>query len=228
MEEYYSNKLSAEKLRKCYEIATPAIRKYLNSELNYVLKKINQGDSVLELGCGYGRILPFLAVKAGQVVGIDTSMPSIEMGRNMLSRYPNVSLLQMNAVNLKFEDNTFNAVVCLQNGISAFHVNRVNLIKESIRVTKPGGVILFSSYSVKFWNERLEWFKMQSMEGLIGEIDYSKTKKGFILCKDGFSVSTVGPKEFKALVSGIRNIRITVTEVDKSSIFCEIITDKHK
>jgi ubiquinone/menaquinone biosynthesis C-methylase UbiE len=228
MESYYSSKLSAEKLKKCYEIAPPLIRKYLDSELNYVLKKINPGSFILELGCGYGRILPELAVKAGHVVGIDTSMPSIEMGRNMLSKYPNITMLEMNAVDLKFEDNAFDAVICIQNGISAFHVNQFKLIYESIRVTKSGGVILFSSYSEKIWNERLEWFKLQANEGLIGEIDYKKTGNGVIVCKDGFTAGTVGSKEFKILVSGINNIWTSVTEVDESSIFLQIIPDKNK
>jgi ubiquinone/menaquinone biosynthesis C-methylase UbiE len=228
MEEYYSNKLSADKLRKCYEIAPPRIQQYLDEEVNHMLNKINRGDIVLELGCGYGRILPYLAKKAGSVIGIDTSIISIEMGRQLLASYSNISLLEMNALELGFESDFFDVVLCIQNGISAFHVNQIKLIKESIRVTRQGGIILFSSYSEKIWNERLKWFELQSQEGLIGEIDYSKTKNGTIICKDGFSASTVTVAEFKELASKFTNIKTSITEVDYSSIFLEIVPVKNK
>jgi 2-polyprenyl-6-hydroxyphenyl methylase/3-demethylubiquinone-9 3-methyltransferase len=129
----------------------------------------------------------------------------------------------MDAVNLEFGDDYFDAVLCIQNGISAFHVNQTDLIKESIRVAKHGGLILFSSYSSKFWEHRLEWFQLQSEAGLLGEIDYEKTKNGVIVCKDGFTATTVSPEQFESLTSGLKDIHVNITEVDESSIFCEII-----
>ena len=193
-----------------------------NTELNYVLQKIFFGDTVLELGCGYGRILPPIARKAKQVIGIDTSLSSIEMGKKLITGFPNITLKQMDAVKLEFDDDYFEVVLCIQNGISAFHVNQTDLIKESLRVTKSGGIVLLSSYSSKFWDYRLEWFQLQSEAGLLGEIDYNKTKNGVIICKDGFTASTVTPAQFKALTSGIKNIDIKINEVDESSVFCDI------
>lgn len=225
--EYYSNKLSAEKLRKCYEIAPPRIQQYLDTEVDYILNKISKEDIVLELGCGYGRILPSLAKKAGKVFGIDISRTSLEMGKKLLAAYSNIKMLEMNALELGFENDFFDVVVCIQNGISAFHVNKPKLIKESIRVTKPEGIILFSSYSEKIWDERLKWFELQSKERLIGEINYNKTKNGIIICKDGFSASTVTADEFKELESSFANIKTSITEVDYSSIFLEIVPIKN-
>ena len=40
MVDYYTEKLSAERLRKVYEVATPRIRQYLEAELNYALESI--------------------------------------------------------------------------------------------------------------------------------------------------------------------------------------------
>ena len=65
----------------------------------------------------------------------------------------------MDAINLGFQDSIFDMVVCIQNGISAFHVDLRALIQETIRITKPGGKILFSTYSDKFWEQRLKWFQ---------------------------------------------------------------------
>ena len=52
----------------------------------------------------------------------------------------------MDAAALGFRDRVFDVVVCIQNGISAFKVDRRALIAEAIRVTRPGGSVLFSSY----------------------------------------------------------------------------------
>ncbi|NIS63012.1 MAG: class I SAM-dependent methyltransferase, partial [Proteobacteria bacterium] len=95
------------------------------------------------------------------------------------------------------------------------------LITEAMRVTRSGKKVLFSSYSERFWEHRIEWFRIQSDHGLIGEIDYDATGDGVIVCKDGFRASTVDPDDFISLTSGF-GIVPTITEVDDSSIFCEI------
>ncbi|MFH1194722.1 MAG: class I SAM-dependent methyltransferase [bacterium] len=219
---YYEKKLSADKLKQVYEIAAPRVRQYLNAEMNYVLQKIKPGSSVLELGCGYGRVLSALAKKSKKVIGIDTSLSSLMMGKEMLKNISNCYFTRMNAAQLAFPSHTFDAVVCIQNGVSAFHVDKKKLILESIRVTKPGGVISFSSYSKKFWNYRLEWFQKQSDAGILGEIDYERTVNGNIVCKDGFTATTVSPEQFTDLTAGIDGIETQIEDVDGSSVFCVI------
>jgi ubiquinone/menaquinone biosynthesis C-methylase UbiE len=225
---YYEEKLSGERLKKCYELAPPRVNQYLEAEINFALSKIKADNSVLELGCGYGRIIRPIARKAKQVTGIDTSRQSIELGKKMLKDFANISLFQMNALKLDFENDYFDVVLCIQNGISAFHVNQADLIEESIRVTKPGGLVLFSSYSGKFWKHRLEWFKIQSEAGLLGEIDYKKTGDGVIICKDGFTASTINEEQFKELTTQFESIKVDVMEVDESSIFCIISPEKKR
>ena len=222
MNDYYSEKLSAERLKRCYEVAPPRVVQYLEAELEHVLHTVRRGDAVLELGCGYGRILPALASKAGSVFGIDTSLASLVLAQELSADNPNLHLACMNAVELGFADNVFDKVVCVQNGISAFHVDQHELIGECIRVTKPGGVVFLSSYSEKFWDYRLEWFELQSQAGLLGEIDYDKTGDGEIVCKDGFTATTVEPEQFLALASSF-DVETRIVEVDDSSIFCEIV-----
>lgn len=222
VEGYYDKTLSAGRLRRCYEIAPPRVRQYFEAELNHVLKTIRRKDLVLDLGCGYGRIIPALAKKAKYVTGIDTSLSSLLLGKEMLEGIPNVMLYKMDAIDLAFGNGIFDVALCLQNGISAFHVEQKKLIRESLRVTKPGGRIFFSSYSEKFWTHRLEWFILQSKAGLLGEIDFNKTKDGVIVCKDGFTATTVTPEGFRLLTSKLRNVEIKIEEVDDSCIFCEI------
>lgn len=221
MHGYYEKKLSATRLKKCYEIASPRVQQYFASELSHVMRKIVPGSRVLDLGCGFGRIMPDLAQKAGMVVGIDNSNASLILAQDTIESISNCILIEMNAVQLGFFEKTFDIVICIQNGISAFHVNQKELIKESIRVTRSGGTVLFSSYSDKFWDHRLEWFQMQADERLLGEIDYEKTRNGIIICKDGFKATTVGPSRFLSLTFDL-GVKVNIVEVDESSIFCEI------
>ncbi|SYZ72556.1 conserved hypothetical protein [Candidatus Zixiibacteriota bacterium] len=221
MSGYYREKLAGERLKRCYDIAGPRIRQYLKAEIDFVTDHIRPGSRVLELGCGCGRILPELSKKAGMVVGIDNAAESIHFGSENLRQYQNCLLAVMDAVNLGFGNRVFDYVVCIQNGISAFHVNQEVLIRESIRVTKPGGKIFFSTYADKFWPYRLEWFERQAEEGLVGEIDHKKTGKGIIVCKDGFTATTVDGEGYFRLTSGLK-IEAEIEEIDGSSLFCLI------
>jgi ubiquinone/menaquinone biosynthesis C-methylase UbiE len=219
--EYYSDKLSAVRLKQVYDLAPARVRQYLDAEINHVLEKIRPGDLVIELGCGYGRILPKLAEKAGWVIGIDTSVPTLEFAQETLDAIPNCSLSRMDALKLGFHDRAFDCVVCIQNGISAFHVDQRTLISESVRVTRADGIVLFSSYSDKFWKHRLEWFELQSAAGLLGEIDYDRTMDGVIVSRDGFTATTVNAEDFRALTADL-NADVRIVEIDESSLFCEI------
>ncbi len=222
MNNYYSQKLSAERLRLCYEIAHPRVKRYLDAEIGFVLDKLNPSSLVLEFGCGYGRVLQRLAEKAKIVVGIDTSPASLMSARKKITNVTKYFLAEMNAVELGFCDGQFDVVVCIQNGISAFKVDQRKLIREAMRVTRSGGRVLFSSYAERFWGERLKWFEIQAAHGLIGEIDYDKTGHGVIAGKDGFKATTVSAENFVALISDL-GIIPQITEVDNSSIFCEIL-----
>ena len=219
---YYSGRLSADRLRRCYDIAPPRVRQYLEAELGFVLRRIRRHDLVLELGCGYGRILPALAANARGVVGIDSSISSLVYGLQSLGRLPHCYLAQMDAVRLSFHDHVFDLVVCIQNGISAFHVNQRELIRESLRVAKKGGTVLFSSYSERFWGHRVDWFRRQADAGLLGKVDDEKTRDGVIVCRDGFTASTVSRDRFLELTAGL-HVRTNIVEVDESSLFCEMV-----
>lgn len=210
--------LYGERLHRVYEIAPPRVRQYLEAEIQYVIHEIAGVHSVLELGCGYGRVLKAVQPHVEEVIGIDTSLKTLAYGRTYLSGVP-VQLLGMDASELGFTSRVVDAVLCIQNGLSAFHVDSNKVITEAIRVTRPGGLLLFSSYSPNFWDHRLEWFRLQSREGLVGEIDDSRTKVGKIVCKDGFTATVIGEKQFLKLF-GRKEVKAEIVEIDGSSVFC--------
>jgi SAM-dependent methyltransferase len=221
MKGYYEKKLSAGRLLACYEIAPPRVKAYLETEISFVLQRVSASQRTLELGCGYGRVLKRAADKARTVVGIDTSLESLRFAQCFLPEKGRIRLLLMDAARMAFSDRRFDLTFCVQNGISAFAVDRQRLFTEALRVTRSGGTVLFSSYSPKFWNDRLEWFELQADHGLLGEIDREATREGVIVCKDGFRATTVDAGEFQKL-SASQGLNSRIIEVDGSSLFCEI------
>ena len=82
--------------------------------------------------------------------------------------------------------------------------------------------MLFSSYSDRFWEERLKWFEIQAEHQLIGEIDHHLTANGLIVCKDGFRATTMNAESFRSLAAFLK-LTPTIIEVDGSSLFCEVV-----
>lgn len=222
MADYYSQKLAGERLRRCYELASPRVQRYLDAEIRHVLTRISGADAVLELGCGYGRVTARLAEVAARAVGVDTAAESIALARRLSGNDPRQSYLEADALALPHSDGEFDAVVCIQNGICAFGVDRQALVREALRVTRPGGLVLLSTYADAFWNHRLSWFEAQAAEGLVGPIDYDATGDGVIVCRDGFRAGRMSPADWESLCERI-GVTGHIDEIDGSSVFCEII-----
>lgn len=222
MPNYYARKLSADRLRACYEVASPRVRVYLEAEIEFVLRKADSSLLALELGCGYGRVLKRLLPSVRAAAGIDTSASSLRLAREFVGPGPALHLLAMDAARLGFGAGMFDLTVCIQNGICAFRVDQLALLHEAVRVTRSGGTVLFSSYAQRFWPERLAWFEAQAAQGLVGPIDYEATGNGVIVCTDGFRSGTVGAQGFADL-AGALGLSARISEVDGSSLFCEIV-----
>ncbi len=214
---YYEKKLNAEKLYRVYQTKIPQVRDYLRSEIEFVREHLGGNETALELGAGYGRIMKELSPSLRRITGIDVSEQSVALGREYLGDLANCTVETMDAHTLAF-DETFDVVLCLQNGLSAMKGDPENLVRRSLRVLAPGGTAFFSSYSPKFWEHRLAWFQEQAEKGLLGEIDMENTGNGRIVCKDSFTATTFDREEMERLgkASG-RPYR--VEEVKDSSIF---------
>lgn len=222
MGSYYLQKLPARRLKQVYDLVPIPVLRYLAAEIAYVQARIPPGCRVLELGCGYGRVLRELSPRAGLLAGIDTSFGSLRMGKDYLAQCTDVLLVQMDASDLAFSPRTFDLVCCIQNGISAFHVDQRQVMSAAVGVTRPGGRVLFSSYAEAFWEDRLNWFRLQARHGMLGEIDEAATGRGVIVCTDGFQATTVTPDQFMALSQGLGKTT-TVDIVAASSVFWDIM-----
>ncbi len=216
---YYAQKLSADRLDRVYAIAGPRVRQYLQAEMDHARAAIRPGDRVLELGCGTGRVLGHVARDAQMAWGVDFAPASVASAH---SRYSDLGWAVMDAARLGFPSDCFDLVLGVQNFISACKVPPEDLVRESLRVTRPGGRVLLSSYTEAFWPHRLDWFRDQAAEGLLGAIDEDATGDGVIVGQDGFRATTFSPEDFAGLAERL-GVEAEIYEVDSSSVFCKIL-----
>ena len=215
---YYAKKLGGIKLEKVYELASDRVRRYLRAEIDHIASVLEPGLNILELGCGYGRVLSTFSNRVKEAWGIDNSVESLALA---VKRYPDLHVRQMDAGQLEFGDGTFDLVFGVQNFISACKVDPGQLLLEAVRVTRPGGRVILTSYAPQFWPHRLEWFQTQADHGLLGEIDDQATGHGVIVCKDGFKATTFSLDDFKKLAS-LCNVEADLCTIDGSSVVLEV------
>jgi phosphatidylethanolamine/phosphatidyl-N-methylethanolamine N-methyltransferase len=103
---------------------------------------IQPGERVLEVGVGTGINLP-LYPKEATVTGIDFSSSMLEKARERVSRkwLHNMRLLQMDAADLKFSDDSFDIVYAPY--LISVVPDPVKVAREMRRVCRPGGRIIF-------------------------------------------------------------------------------------
>ncbi|MEM5883048.1 MAG: class I SAM-dependent methyltransferase [Candidatus Aenigmatarchaeota archaeon] len=119
--------------------------------------KENKVKKVLDLGCGSGRHLVYLAKHGFEVYGIDIAKHGIKIARNWLKEENLKAELRVGDIykKLPYPDNFFDGIV----SIATLHHNRIEkirkLMKEIERVLKPGGLI-FITVSKKRSKEELK------------------------------------------------------------------------
>src|SRR5689334_4177861 len=100
--------------------------------------KIRPGDRVLEVGIGTG-INVSLYPRTCHVTGIDLSAKMLEKAHERVAKegLTNVELLEMDATNLKFDDNSFDVVYAPY--VISVVPDPVAVVREMSRVCRPGG-----------------------------------------------------------------------------------------
>jgi phosphatidylethanolamine/phosphatidyl-N-methylethanolamine N-methyltransferase len=105
---------------------------------------IQADDRVLEVGVGTG-INVNLYPRECAVTGIDFSSSMLEKARERVAKgLPNVRLLQMDAADLKFADDSFDIVYAPY--LISVVPDPVTVAREMRRVCRPGGRIVFLNH----------------------------------------------------------------------------------
>ncbi len=114
---------------------------------------------VLEIGCGRGGGASYISryLKTKSYIGLDMSKEVIKFNSSF-HKVPGLSFVVGNAQELKFEDQSFDAIVNVESSRS--YNNFEAFVAESYRVLRPKGHLLFTDIRTKEENELLrEQFK---------------------------------------------------------------------
>lgn len=107
--------------------------------------RVPEQASVLELACGTGivtrRLLDRLKPDA-KLVATDLNQAMLDYARTKFAPEDPVQWRQADAIELPFEDQSFDAVVC-QFGLM-FFPDKHKALREVFRVLRPGGTLLFN------------------------------------------------------------------------------------
>jgi len=107
---------------------------------------ITEGDKILDVGCGNGRLLEILKDKKINYTGVDISEKLVEVAKK---RYPQNSFLVADNLNLPFLDNNFDKVF----SVAVLHtIPSQSLRKKAIfelkRVLKPEGLLFITVWDM--------------------------------------------------------------------------------
>ena len=112
------------------------------------LDKLPKGSRILDVGCGIGGSSRILAKYYGfNVTGLTISPAQVKIARELTSSKLSCNFQVMDALDLKFEDGSFDAVWSVEAG--AHMINKNKFADEMLRTLRPGGYLALAD-----WNSR--------------------------------------------------------------------------
>jgi SAM-dependent methyltransferase len=100
-------------------------------------------SSILDYGCGYGRVCGLFRDKRyGSIVGADSSPAMIDLAR---SRFPGIDFRLVESSSFPFEEGTFDLVLLFAVLTSApADADQTTIVSGALRVLRPHGVLYVS------------------------------------------------------------------------------------
>ena len=184
--QYYQSK----KVLEHYEEATRRIGLWKSEEIVFRQAFPSEEGSLLELGCGTGRIafsLWSLGYKKIWATDFSSKMIRSSLAFNSV-RKSGIHFEKQDARNMSFEDQSFHGIIFGFNGLMQIPgtQSRGQAMQEVFRLLKPGGKFVFTTHDrsmpkwKKFWlNERKKWRRGLQDEDLLEFGDrFEETPKG--------------------------------------------------
>jgi ubiquinone/menaquinone biosynthesis C-methylase UbiE len=147
----------------------------IDLEINNIASHISEGKSVLDVGCanGFALIKHAQNFKLAESNGIDFSPKMIEMANTALAKTKSNSTIHFSVGDIRcldFPDAKFDIVYTTRVLINlpTWH-EQIKGINECIRVTKPGGKVIFSE---AFWEPLVKLNALRTIFGLPSLVEH--------------------------------------------------------
>ncbi|MCX6808699.1 MAG: class I SAM-dependent methyltransferase [Candidatus Berkelbacteria bacterium] len=148
MKKKYANFLLEKTIADYNSIAAPfsMTRSYLSDDLKELKKYTRDGDRVLDLGCGNGRLSKIFDELNVNYLGLDDSEELIQLAKE---RHPKRNFAVTKPLKFDLPDNSIDVCYCL----AVFHhipstELRLQYLREIRRVLVPDGIIVLSVWNM--------------------------------------------------------------------------------
>lgn len=110
---------------------------------------INPSDTVLEIGCGMGRVAAHLAPHCRLWIGCDVSPNMLKFARERLATFPNIELVETSGYDLApIKSASIDIVYCIVVFMHLDEWERYGYVEEAYRVLRPGGRLCVSNLNL--------------------------------------------------------------------------------
>lgn len=121
------------------QVSSAHIRRALDPYTLDVWKKLVHNKTVLDVGCGSGRVANYLAPYCRKIVGLDISKTLVSIAKRE-NKNKNAAFIVGDAEKLPFKAGAFDIVICY--GLLHHMEKPEKVINEASRVLKKGGFFL--------------------------------------------------------------------------------------
>jgi len=118
--------------------------------MHYIRKYLKKDFKIIEIGAGTGKYSISLAKEGYDVTAVELVDKNVEILKENSAGIDNIKVYQADAIDLsKFEDNSFDITLVFGPLYHIYDKKDIDAcINESIRITKPNGIILYAFLSV--------------------------------------------------------------------------------
>lgn len=140
VKEYYNNYKDDERF------SAPHRKVEFITNVNYIEKYLTKGAKILDLGAGTGAYSIYFAKKGYKVDAVEISEHNLELLKLNEDKFANLTVRSGDAVELgMYTDELFDVTLSLGPMYHIFNEKDMkSAIREAVRVTKKGGLIIFS------------------------------------------------------------------------------------
>ena len=123
---------------------------------NFYSAKERKKIKILDIGCGTGSNLWYLAREGFQIYGIDGSKNAIKIAKTRLNNeipHWDGEIIVGDIVKLPYVDKFFNAVIDNEAVTHNSFIDSIKIYNEVSRVLKPGGKLFSRTFATGSWGE---------------------------------------------------------------------------
>lgn len=190
------------------------VQKLFQQESELLRKSIPEAGRILEVGCGFGRVLEWVPEGAGYF-GIDISRHYVEEAR---ARNPRKNWICGDATALPFLNESFDAVFCIQNTLGNMEGIEERVTAEMRRVCRKGGTQILSVYSEDSFETRRIWYDRLVDIGIFRRVWLDPDHPRMARSDTGWSSRCFDRSEVRGLFGASRSVEIT--KLDAFLYFC--------